>query len=59
MTQTETTTYGYVSDKAALIKRLHKIEGLMRSEALRAAVRVVFQRMTVRHRRSLPKPASG
>ena|SRR5438105_4577775 len=30
MTQTETTTYGYVSDKAALIKRLHKIEGQVR-----------------------------
>jgi CsoR family transcriptional regulator, copper-sensing transcriptional repressor len=30
MSQTEPTAYGYVSDKAALIKRLHRIEGQVR-----------------------------
>ena len=30
MSQTEKKTYGYVSHKAALIKRLHRIEGQVR-----------------------------
>jgi CsoR family transcriptional regulator, copper-sensing transcriptional repressor len=30
MSQSETKAYGYVSDKAALIKRLHRIEGQVR-----------------------------
>jgi DNA-binding FrmR family transcriptional regulator len=30
MSQSESATYGYVSDKAALIKRLHRIEGQVR-----------------------------
>src|SRR5437763_14847600 len=30
MSQTESAKYGYVSDKAALIKRLHRIEGQVR-----------------------------
>src|SRR5438093_9428292 len=30
MSQTESANYGYVSDKAALIKRLHRIEGQVR-----------------------------
>ena len=30
MSSTETTTHGYVSDKEALVKRLHRIEGQVR-----------------------------
>ena len=30
MNQTESANYGYVSDKTALIKRLHRIEGQVR-----------------------------
>jgi len=30
MTQSETHTHGYVSDKEALVKRLHRIEGQVR-----------------------------
>jgi CsoR family transcriptional regulator, copper-sensing transcriptional repressor len=30
MSQTETASYGYVSDKEALVKRLHRIEGQVR-----------------------------
>ena len=30
MTNTETTTHGYVANKEALIKRLHRIEGQVR-----------------------------
>src|SRR5438128_4963686 len=30
MSQTESANYGYVSDKTALIKRLHRIEGQVR-----------------------------
>ncbi len=30
MTQTETHTHGYVADKSALVKRLHRIEGQVR-----------------------------
>ncbi|SRR6266511_825142 len=30
MSQTESPTYGYVSDKEALVKRLHRIEGQVR-----------------------------
>jgi CsoR family transcriptional regulator, copper-sensing transcriptional repressor len=30
MSQTESASYGYVSDKTALIKRLHRIEGQVR-----------------------------
>ena len=30
MSQTESASYGYVSDKNALIKRLHRIEGQVR-----------------------------
>jgi DNA-binding FrmR family transcriptional regulator len=30
MNQTESATYGYVSDKEALVKRLHRIEGQVR-----------------------------
>jgi DNA-binding FrmR family transcriptional regulator len=30
MTQQSTTTYGYVDDKEALVKRLHRIEGQVR-----------------------------
>ena len=30
MSQTESATYGYVSDKEALVKRLHRIEGQVR-----------------------------
>src|SRR5436305_3157164 len=30
MSQTESANYGYVSDKTALIKRLHRVEGQVR-----------------------------
>ena len=30
MSQTESASYGYVSDKGALIKRLHRVEGQVR-----------------------------